>query len=122
MNLSDIHEGFVDLREPDNRDGHHGICDNHSYLFSNQIVAACAKSWPYFSGCQMYPVGGRSEYLEGCDYFSLWENSLRLELLEHCIQLTSSLDFFPLEAFKWLLLDLGYHPAKIEDLIQELLS
>ncbi len=122
MTLSEIHAEFVRLLNPNERFSSNGICDNHRFLYSCQLVAACAQSWPYFSGNDRYPVGGFAEFEEGVEFAKLWENPCRLNLLKHCIELTSSFEVFPLEEFENQLANYGLLRGQIAEIVEELYS
>ena len=122
MNLSEIHAEFVRLLDPNERSTSNGICDNHRFLHSCLLVAACAQSWPYFSGNDRYPVGGFAEFEKGVEFENLWENPCRLNLLKHCVALTESFEFFPLEEFKYQLANYGLLRGEIAEIVEELYS
>lgn len=122
MTLSEIHAEFVRLLNPNERSSSNGICDNHRFLHSCQLVAACAQSWPYFSGNDRYPVGGYVEFEEGSEFNKLWDNPCRLNLLKHCVALTSSFEVFPLEEFKEQLHNSGILGFDISEIVEELYS
>lgn len=102
--LQNIHEQLILLRKQRNEWG--GICVNFDYSHRHELVTTVAMGWEGYSGDPNYPVEGMEEYHEPNNV--LWRNPKRLELLERCIHLTSSIELFPIEEFKRVMTE-SYH-------------